>query len=117
MFSDDFFTGICTNFRPTLQGVGGWEGEGWGGEGGSKTALAVVSYNIPNCLQLVLAMQLGRGDITLVMEATSVYFRGEISLPKFSDSPSKMLRHVINYTLNTNILPSKFACSLPILVP
>ena len=31
---------------------------------------------------------------------------GEISLTKFSDSPSKMLRHVTNYTLNTNISPS-----------
>ena len=41
---------------------------------------------------------------------------GEISPPKFSDSPPKMLRHVVNYTLNTNISPSKFACSLPILV-
>ena len=38
---------------------------------------------------------------------------GEISPPKFSDSPPKMLRHVVNYTLNTNISPSKFACSLP----
>ena len=28
---------------------------------------------------------------------------GEISPPKFSDSPPKMLRHVVNYTLNTNI--------------
>ena len=41
---------------------------------------------------------------------------GEISPPKFSDSPPKMLRHVVNYTVNTNISLSKFACSLPILV-
>ena len=29
---------------------------------------------------------------------------------KFSDSLPKMLRHVINYTKNTNISASKFTC-------
>ena len=51
----------------------------------------------------------------------SVYFmvvRGEIYLPKFSDPfPPKMLRQVINYTLNTDISPSEFAYSFPILLP
>ena len=55
------------------------------------------------------------GSLTSVF--ISELLGGEISLPKFPDSPSKMLRHVINYTLNANISPSKFAYSLSILVP
>ena len=41
---------------------------------------------------------------------------GEISPPKLTNSPPKILRHVINHTFNTNTSPSKFACCLPILV-
>ena len=55
--------------------------------------------------------------VVLLTVFISELLGGEILPPKFSDSPPKMLRHVVNYTLNTNMSPSKFACSLPILVP